>query len=265
METTARALKNIRIVLVRPIYGGNIGAVCRAMKNMGLSDLVLVAPHPGADWEEARRRAYRAVDILERHRRFPKLAEAVADCGLVAGATARAGLYREHARTPREWAPRLLEAAQHTPVAVVFGPEDSGLTNEEIALCTQIIHIPSSTEYPSLNLSHAVIVVAYEIFLASGSFVPRTERSPEAPAELRERMFAMWREALLAIGFMEEPKADHMMMGLRRILSRGPLTVADVRILMGIARQALWCGKELRRRGVMPGRPGPTSGERVGD
>ena len=246
------ALRNVRIVLVRPIYGGNIGAVARAMKNMGIRDLALVNPRPDVDWNEARQRAYRALDILESQRRFASLAAAVADCGLVAGTTARPGLYREHARTPREWAPRLLEAALDMPVALVFGPEDSGLTNEEIAVCTQIIQIPSSEDYPSLNLSHAVMVCCYELFVASGTFFPREERSPEAPSHLRERMFAMWRSALLAIGFMDEQKADHMMMGLRRILSRGPLTVADVKILMGIARQAQWCGATVRSRGIDP-------------
>ncbi|HIE10693.1 MAG TPA: RNA methyltransferase [Kiritimatiellae bacterium] len=246
------ALSNVRIVLVKPIYGGNIGAVARVMKNMGLRDLALVTPRPDVDWNEARRRAYRALDVLENARRFPSLEEAVGDCGLVAGTTARGGLYREHARTPREWAPRLLEAALDTAVALVFGPEDRGLTNEEIAECTQVIQIPSSHDYPSLNLSHAVMVCCYELFVASGTFCPRQERSAEAPSHLRERMFAMWRSALLEIGFVNEEKADHMMMGLRRILSRGPLTVADVKILMGIARQAQWCGATVRSRGIDP-------------
>lgn len=252
MNALASKLHNIRVVLVRPVYGGNVGAVCRAMKNMGVRDLALVNPRNDMNWDEARQRAYRALDVLEGHRRFSSLVEAVADCGLVAGTSVRPGLYREHAQTPRDCAPRLLAAAADTSVALVFGPEDSGLTNEEIALCTQIIRIPSSEEYPSLNLSHAVMVICYELFLAAGEFEPPAERSPEAPSQLRERMFAMWREALLNIGFMDQQKADHMMMGLRRILSRGPLTVADIKILMGIARQANWCGIQLRHRGISP-------------
>lgn len=234
------SLDNIRVVLVRPVYGGNVGSVCRAMMNMGIRDLAIAEPRAGTDWGEARKMAYRADSVLDRRREFATLAEAVADCGLVAGTTARAGLYRQHAKTPRDWAPILLEAAARSRVALVFGPEDHGLNNEDIALCTHLIQIPSSTEYASLNLSHAVIICCYELFCASGMYTPPEEESPEAPSELRERMFELWKEALLSIGFMEEQKAEHMMLGLRRILSRGPLTEIDVRILMGIARQTLW-------------------------
>ena len=233
-------LRNIRIVLVRPIYGGNLGAVCRAMKNMGIYDLAVVSPHPELDMSEARQRAYHAGDILEKRHQYESLAAAVADCALVAGTSARGGLYRAHARAPREWAPRLIEAASANRVALVFGTEDKGLSNEELALCTQIIRIPSSRAYSSLNLSHAVIICCYEMFLAAGRYRHAGEKSPEAPSELRERMFAMWRETLLEIGFMKDDKARHMMMGLRRVLSRGPLSENDVQILMGIARQARW-------------------------
>jgi tRNA/rRNA methyltransferase len=112
--------------------------------------------------------------------------------------------------------------------------------NEELALCTQIIRIPSDEGYPSLNVAQAVMVCCYEIFVASGTYEGPKEKSGEAPSALRERMFAMWRETLLEIGFMEMDKADHMMYGLRRILSRGTLSVDDVRIMMGIARQSRW-------------------------
>ena len=242
-------LKNIRVVLVHPLYASNVGAVCRAMKNMGLGDLALVAPRADARSADARMWACHATNILKKHRAFPTLAAAVADCGLVAGTTARPGLYRGHIRTPREWAPRLLAAARTGRVALVFGPEDTGLTNDEIALCTQLIRIPSSPRYASLNLSHAAMVVCYELYAATHRFRLPPERTPEAPGGMREQMFRMWRQALLDIGFMEEPKADHMMLGLRRIFSRGPLSENDVRILIGIARQTQWCAGEMRRRG----------------
>jgi tRNA/rRNA methyltransferase len=240
------SLENIRIVLVGPLYGGNVGSVCRVMKNMGLNNLNLVAPDKDLDWDEAKKFAYRAVDVLKKRNTFPTLAEAVADCGLVAGASARVGMYRDHAKSPREWAPDLLEGAQKVPVAIVFGREDKGLTNEELALCTQIIQIPSSDEYTSLNLSHAVMVCCYEMFVAADIFEPSEEKSPEAPSHMRERMFALWEKTLRANGFMMPEKADHMMMGLRRILSRGTLTDNDVRILMGMASQSLW--SENKRR-----------------
>jgi TrmH family RNA methyltransferase len=232
-------LDRIRIVLVSPLYGGNVGSVCRAMANTGLSDLVLVAP-PGLDMAEAKKMAVNAGNILDASRTTATLAEAVADCGLVMGATARIGLYRQHAVTPRELAPKALETAETTRVALVFGREDKGLFNDEIALCTQIIRIPSHPDYLSLNLAQAVMICAYELFVAAGIFEPSVEKSVEAPSELRERLFEIWRETLLDIGFMKEDKADHMMLGLRRVWSRGKMTVDDVNILMGVARQMKW-------------------------
>lgn len=246
------SLDRVRVVLVSPIYGGNVGSVCRAMKNMGLKQLVIAEPRPEFDWAAARPMAVHANDVLENRREFPTLREAVADCGLVAGTTARPGLYRAHAKTARDWAPRLVEAAADRPVALVFGTEDNGLDNDHLALCTQIIQIPSAPEYSSLNLAQAVMVVAYEMFVASGEFIPPRERAAEATSQQRERMFELWRQALLDIGFMEERKANHMMLGLRRILSRGPLTDPDLRILMGIVRQTLWIARQARDAGVGP-------------
>lgn len=238
-------LDNIRIVLVNPIYGGNVGSVCRAMMNMGLSQLVLVNPREGMNMEDAASMACHAGRILNNRRVFDTLAEAVADCALVAGTSNRGGLYRDHARTPREWAPHLLEAAAAAPVAVVFGAEDNGLSLDDLALCTQIIRIPSSPDYKSLNLAMSVMVCAYELFVASGTFELPPESSPECPSAMREAMFAKWRRALLGIGFMSDETADHMMLGLRRIFSRGPLTEKDVQILLGVASQTLWAARQL--------------------
>lgn len=236
-------LNNVRIVLVGPLYGGNVGSICRAMANMGLSDLVLVDPAKDMNMAEARMMAVAAGDILDKRRVVGTLEEAVGDCGLVMGTTVRPGLYRQHVRTPREWAPAILASASVAPVALVFGRENSGLTNEELAICTNLIQIPSSPEYPSLNLAQAVLICAYELYVASGTFEPPLEKSPECPTATREHMFRMWREVLLEIGFMNEEKADHMMLGIRRILSRAPLTTDDVNILMGIARQMAWKSK----------------------
>lgn len=236
------SLDNIRIVLVNPIYGGNVGSTCRAMANMGLSDLALVTP-VSLNFDEARKMACHATHILENRSEFSSLAEAVSDCGAVMGTTARNGLYRQHAKTPREWASKAIEVAKSGKVALIFGREDNGLSNEELALCTQIMQIPTTEDFTSLNVAQAVLVCSYEIFIAYGAYEPPLEKSPEAPSEFRERMFDMWRDTLLDIGFMKEDKADHMMQGVRRILSRGTLTVDDIRILMGIAKQARWAAK----------------------
>lgn len=233
-------LDAVRIVLVGPLYGGNVGSICRCMANMGLSDLVLVAPAPSLNHAEARMMAVAAGGLFERRREVATLAEAVGDCGLVMGTTVRPGLYRQHVKTPREWAPAILASAAQQKVALVFGRENSGLTNEELAICTNLIQIPSSPEYPSLNLSQAVLVCCYELFVASGTFEAPLEKSPECPTATREHMFKMWRAMLMEIGFMNDQQADHMMLGIRRIFSRAPLTTDDVNILMGIARQMEW-------------------------
>jgi tRNA/rRNA methyltransferase len=231
---------NVRIVLVGPLYGGNVGSVCRAMANMGLSDLVIVAPAETLNHAEARMMAVAADSIFEHRREVACLEEAVGDCGMVMGTTVRPGLYRQHVKTPRDWAPAILASASVNPVALVFGRENSGLTNEELAICTNLIQIPSSPEYPSLNLAQAVMVCCYELFVASSAFEAPVEKSPECPTRTREHMFTMWRAMLLDIGFMNLQQADHMMLGIRRIFSRTPLTTDDVNILMGVARQMEW-------------------------
>ena len=156
-------LDAIRIVLVRPIYGGNVGSVCRAMMNMGLSQLTLVAPNPDMDMAAAANMACHAGEILRNRRVFGTLAEAVADCGLVAGTSNRGGLYRGHSKTPRDWAPRLLDAARSAPVALVFGAESRGLPDALLAAHPgSWVGIPIRTEHVrSLNLSSSVAIAVY--------------------------------------------------------------------------------------------------------
>ncbi len=240
-------LKNVRIVLCRPIYGGNIGAVCRSMMNMGLTEL-FITETVDFDYSEAQKMACWAGSILENRKHVDSLKEALADCGIAYGTTARLGLYRQHCKTPREWADEIVkDSMAGIKTAIVFGPEDNGLSNEELACCQRLIQIPSSDIYRSLNLSHAVAICAYELFLAAGGVVKALEKSGEAPIAMKERMFEMWEEALLKIGFMSEDKAEHMMLGIRRIFGRGNLTEDDVRIMMGVARQMKWCAEELKK------------------
>lgn len=239
----------LRVVLVGPLYGGNIGSVCRAMANFGADNLVLVAPDPGIDWREAEKMAVHAADILRRRRVVDTLDEALADCVASVGTTCRRGLYRQHALSPKEWAPELVSLSHGGRVALVFGREDQGLFNDEIARCTHLVQIPTATEYKSLNLSQAVVVLLYELFQAHDGYQPVKEKSPLAEGALRERMARMWRDFLLRIGFMDNQTADHMMAGIRRIFSRGAKTVDDVNILMGVAHQAEWA------RATLPPKP----------
>jgi TrmH family RNA methyltransferase len=240
-------LEHVRIVLVEPRVGGNIGAITRAMNNCGITDLALVNPPSTIDWNEAEQRACNAKAQLEERKTFPTLQEAIADCTLVAGTSARTGFYRAQSVSPEELAPLAIQSAQHYPVALVFGREDKGLFNEEIALCTHLIHIPSSDLYTSINLSHAVMICTYELFKQANVFIPSEEKAEDANAELRERMFALWREMMIKTEFTQPQKIDHMMMGLRRIFLRGKLTVPDTKILMGLAKQSLYVADKLEK------------------
>ncbi len=236
-------LKNIRVVLVGTLYSGNVGSVCRAMANMGLGELTLAGPRICDDWAEAARLAVHATDILEARREVGTLAEAVADCAFAVGTTARGGLYRQHVKTPREAAPELLKLAAAGKVALVFGREDKGLFNDEIALCTHLLRIPVHPGYTSLNLAQAVLLCCYELYSALGVYEPPVEKSLPAVAAHKQKLMEKWREMLLLIGFMKEDKADHMMQGVQRIFSRGVYSEDDVAIMMGVARQADWAAR----------------------
>ncbi len=242
------ALNRIRIVLVEPASGGNVGAVCRAMNNTGITDLAIVNPRAEMDWNEAGRLACSARPQLAARKTFAALREAVADCTVVAGTSARTGFYRDTARTPGHFAPIALESAACHPVALVFGREDKGLSNEELSLCTHLVRIPSNERCPSLNLSHAVMVCCYEIFKSTAAFHPTEEKADEADSALRERMFDLWQEMMIKTGFTHEQKLCHMMMGLRRILSRGKLTVPDTKIMMGLAKQSIYVAEQWRKK-----------------
>lgn len=249
-------LADIRIVLVRPKGAANVGAVARAMKNMGLSQLVLVQSLALKQfWAKAM--AVHAGDVLEQTREVSSLADAVAGCGLVVGTTCRDGLYRASAETPRDLAPRIIAAAAVNQVALVFGPEDHGLGNEELKACHQLIRIPTGTEYSSLNLAQAVLVCAYEIFVAAQVPTAMPQIVPElADAERVEFMFERLKVAFLKIGYLHASNPDHILFAYRRILGRSQLEERDVRILLALARQIEWYGtggwRQLAEMGLGP-------------
>ena len=237
-------LDHIRIVLVRPLYDGNRGSICRAMMNGGITQLVLVQPRANPESDEARRMAVSARPVLDGLRIVDTIEEAVGDCAVVAATSAREGLYRGHSKSPREWAPHLIQAAADQPVAVMFGPEDAGLNNEELKIATHIIRIPSSPMLSSLNLAQAVMVCSSELFCASGEFTPPEEKSEAATVTMRERMLERWEAALWDIGFLSRDTGAHMMFGMRRIFSRAYLSDNDARILLGVAQQMQWIAKQ---------------------
>ncbi|MDO8432635.1 MAG: RNA methyltransferase [Candidatus Binatus sp.] len=232
---------NIAFVLFKPRYAGNVGAAARAIKNMGFADLRLVAPEL-SDRRDASAMAVHADDVLAAARTFPDLAAALADATITVGTTCRDGPYRNASRPPRDTAAHLASLAETNSIAIVFGPEDRGLTNDELKLCHRLIAIPASPEYPSLNLAQAVMVIAYEMRLAletSDTAPPPLEFVPSSDSEA---MLDRMTEALLAIGFLPENNPDHIMFALRGIFGRSGLTAREVDILNGMARQIRWAG-----------------------
>ena len=232
------SVANLRIVLVRPQYSGNIGAIARAMSNFGMKDLALVNPAP-VHRQQAEMMAVHAREILDSMQVHTSLRAAVADCGLVVGTTCRPGLYREHAVALRTLAPTLAVAATTNRVALVFGPEDSGLSNEDLCGCHQLLMIPTAPTYTSLNVAQAVVLCCSEIFLAAQS-----EEKPLVPsfavAERQELMYERLKQALLQVGFLHKDNPEHIMLALRRLFGRAGLEERDVRILLGMARQIEW-------------------------
>jgi tRNA/rRNA methyltransferase len=236
-------LRNIRIVLHQPRGAINVGAAARAVANMGLGELVIVgrqALRPA--WVRAM--AAHAGQVVDTMRRCDTLAEAVADCALVVGTTCRAGGYRRDVEPPRALAPAIVARARCQPVALIFGPEDHGLSNADLKLCHRLVTIPTAPEYPSLNLAQAVMICAYEVRLAAGRRAPKEAPHPLAPNAAREEAFDRLQSALLAIGFLHPDNPDHIMLALRKLFGRTGLDAREVRILLGLARQIEWYARE---------------------
>jgi tRNA/rRNA methyltransferase len=226
-------------VLYRPQSAGNIGAVARALKNMGFDDLRLVGRGPLND-REAVKMAVHADDILAGASVYPSLADALADCSLAVGTTSRRGGYRSRATPLRPAAVELDALAGANKIAIVFGREDRGLTNRELKLCHRLITIPTAAEYPSLNLAQAVMVVAYELMMAATAAVV-SARAPEfVAASTSDPMLERLAEALVSIGFIPDDNPDHIMLAIREIFGRSGLTAREVEILNGMARQMRW-------------------------
>ncbi len=238
---------NIRIVLINTSHPGNIGAAARAMKNMCLDQLVLVAPKffPSA---EATARASGADDVLARARVVGTLQEAVADCNTVVGATARLRSVRWQQVNPNECARLALVQAVKGPVALVFGREASGLTNEELDRCTHLMHIPTNPEYSSLNVAMAVQVMAYELMMqrVTGDKVATSSATAVASNGQMEGFFGHLEQALMDVGFADEERSEKLLRRLRRLFHRAQPDADEVNILRGIL-SAMQGRKSMRR------------------
>ncbi|MDZ7643216.1 MAG: tRNA (cytosine(32)/uridine(32)-2'-O)-methyltransferase TrmJ [Woeseiaceae bacterium] len=226
---------NVRIILVGTTHPGNIGACARAMKNMGVHDLVLVGPKYFPH-EDATARASGATDVLEASRVVDTLDDALADCIFVAGASARSRTIDWPSLPPRACAERLLAESLNGTVAVVFGPEKSGLTNEHLDRCHVLLTIPADPGFSSLNLAMAVQVIAYELRVATLTGTPPAYE-PEAPlasgAEL-ERFYTHLEQVLASSGFLDPEHPRHLMRRLRRLFLRAAPDRNEINILRGI-------------------------------
>jgi tRNA/rRNA methyltransferase/tRNA (cytidine32/uridine32-2'-O)-methyltransferase len=240
----------IVVVLDEPQDLVNIAHVVRGMKNFGLRDLRLVNPR---EYEPYRVEgiAHQTQDLLARVRTFATLAEALADCVHIVGFTARGRTAKRNQQRPREAATEVLELADGGPVALLFGREDRGLSNDALDRCHRVVTIPSEPTYSSLNLAHAVIVMLYELALARGveSQPFKTPRRPSEPAvaDEVERLFEDVARALDAIEFFKTRNSDAVMRTLREVGHRTPLDAREVKLLRAIAIEVTKYGERLAR------------------
>lgn len=238
-------MSRLRFVLVGTQHPGNIGSSARAMCTMGLTELALVAPEPTLPHPEAHALAAGADALLDGASIHPDVASAVADCALVMGCTARTRSVKLPELSPREAAVQLLSVARERPVALLFGRERTGLTNDELQLCQAAVHIPSVPGFSSLNLAASVQVLAYEIRLAqleaeaagpydaTGPGADDAGEPPATHAEL-EGMFGHIAQTLSRIDFHKGRSPDTVMRRIRRLLLRAQPDRREVRIVRGI-------------------------------
>lgn len=230
---------NVRIVLLGTTHPGNIGSAARAMKTMGLSRLHLVAPlhYPDA---RAQATAGHAGDVLNAAVVHSDLQAALADTRLVLGLTARPRRLAGAALDARSCALKIAEASMAYPVALLFGREDSGLTNTQLAHCHGVAHIPANPDYPVLNLAAAVQIVCYELFLAGGGLSPRrgapprAADSPVAPMEELEGFYGHFQRVMRASGYSRHRPDTLLMRRLRRLFNRARPERAELNLLRGI-------------------------------
>jgi len=225
-------LENISVILVNTKTPGNIGSIARCMMNTGLSRLILVRPTEHQN-SEALKMAAGAHGILERAEIVPTLKDALAGHGLVLGTTRRVGSCRKKLFNPREAAERVIPLLSQNRVALVFGREVNGLDNDDIALCHELITIPSSDAFPSLNLSHAVMVVAYEMFMAAEPKMRSLKQGKLADAADLERFYEQLEQTVDEIRFFNKQNPKLIMFAFRQMFGRARLDDREVRILRG--------------------------------
>jgi tRNA/rRNA methyltransferase len=235
----------IVIILAETKYPGNIGSVARAMHNMGLDRLVLAAPRCSIN-EESYRLAKSGKYILDSAKTCRTLKSALRGIRFLVGTTGKSGGYRSQTYSLRSMVPRILDRAKEQNVGILFGPEDTGLVDRDLAVCQTLIRIPTKPKANSINLAQAVMLVSYELLL--GTLDREPGHVPKlASLEQVEAMYVQLEKALLEIGFLHSENTKHMMMRMRRMLGKAGLERSDIGILRGIARQIDWYARTYKK------------------
>jgi tRNA/rRNA methyltransferase len=231
-------LEHFTIVLNKPRFPENIGSVARAARNMGINNLIVVDPEN----PDKKRMLYLATrigaDLIASMKTYDTLREAIRGFNYVVGTTARTGGVRRTVKFPRSLAPYLARLSENNHIALVFGSEDRGLTNDEIRFCHALITIPT-TEHSSVNLAQAVMILCYEIFTVN---IPKENTPVPTLASSRdmEAMYDHLKKILIKIDFIKDDNPDYWMMNIRRSLARAHLTSKEVANIRGICRQIEW-------------------------
>ncbi len=238
---------NITVILVEPQGPINIGSVCRTMMNFGFTRLKLVNPCRQFKSLIARKMALDAVTILDTATIHPNLAEALSEIHVAFGTTRRFGKYRKTFFTPSAAAGKITADCHNLECALVMGPEDSGLKTSDLDLCQHFITIPTNEMYPSMNLSHALAILLYELSNAMESELhagplPRKQ----ATGHEIEQMYQHMRQALTRIGYLDPQNPDHLLRTFRRIFGTAGLTPRDVRIIRGLMSKIDWLDRRCR-------------------
>lgn len=239
-------LSRVRIVLVRPTGPANVGAACRAMANMGLSDLVLVDPKHPPTHPDAVAYATHGQHVLNAARLVDTIEEALAGCVRTFATSSKLGLYRRQAVIdPPAAAREALSALSGGPVAIAFGPERVGLLTRELLLFDRLLCIPADDAFPVLNLAAAVLVVCYELRRVwleeqGGALLPQALDRDVAGDERKQALFTKLFDALERIRFFSTQNPDHLKYALRHVFGRLEMTTYEVDILIGMAQQIRW-------------------------
>ena len=241
-------LSHISIILHKPRHPENIGAAARSMRNMGFSQLVVVNPKNFILKKVLKLATHEAADIIAHIKFHEDLKEALAGYNYVVGTTARLGGERQVVNSPSKLAEKLIPISYENRVAIVFGPEDKGLSNKDIRLCHVLVNIPTA-EFSSLNLAQAVMITCFEIFSAgrkeNEEFVPRLANRHEL-----DGMYDQLKNILVKISYINHENPDYWMNKLRYFFTRMQLRAREVSIIRGICRQIDWYGKKRYEDGL---------------